>query len=72
MGRPDSRPDLAKIDCPTLVLYGRQDALTPANIQQELVDGIAGAYLVAVDDSGHLSPMERPEEVSAALRDWLS
>lgn len=40
MGRPDSRPTLAAIDCPTLILCGRQDALTPIADHQQMAAGI--------------------------------
>jgi pimeloyl-ACP methyl ester carboxylesterase len=72
MGRPDGRPDLARIACPTLVLVGRQDALTPVALHEEIAAGIRGARLVVVEDSGHLTTLERPEPVNAALETWLS
>ena len=69
--RPDSRPGLAAIDCPTLVVCGRQDMLTPLEWSEEIDAGIPGARLVAVEDCGHLSTMERPEAATALLRYWL-
>lgn len=72
MGRPDSRPTLAAIRCPTLVLVGRQDSRTPLAMAEEIQAGIAGARLVVVEDCGHLATMERPAAVNAALRDWLA
>jgi len=71
MARPDSRPVLDEIDCPTLTLCGRQDALTSPEMHAEMADGIAGAALVVIEDCGHLSPMEKPEAVTAVLRYWL-
>lgn len=71
MGRPDGRADLAKIAVPTLVLCGRQDALTPLDIHKEIAAGIAGSRLVIVEESGHLPTLERPAEVNMALREWL-
>ena len=71
LGRPDSRPDLMRIDCPTLVACGRQDALTPLPLSEEMAGLIPGAELVVVEDSGHLSSMERPDAVNAALASWL-
>lgn len=71
IGRPDSRPDLAAIACPTLVLVGAQDALTPPDRAKEMADAIAGAGLVIVPDSGHLSTVEQPQAVTAALEAWL-
>lgn len=72
MGRPDSRADLFDIKCPALVLCGRQDELTPPELAVEMADAIDGARYVPIDDCGHLSPMERPEAVTAALREWLN
>jgi len=72
MGRPDGRPDLAKISCPTLVMCGRQDELTPPALHQEIAAGIGDrARLVVIEDCGHLSPLERPRAVSAVMRYWL-
>jgi len=72
MSRPDSRPGLGTIDCPTLVLCGRQDALTPLECHEEMAAAIPGSELVVIEDCGHLAPMEKPEETTAALRRWLS
>jgi len=71
MTRHDTRELLPHIDCPTLVLCGREDALTPLAWHQEMADAIAGARLVVIDACGHLTPLERPAEVTVALRDWL-
>jgi pimeloyl-ACP methyl ester carboxylesterase len=71
MARPDARPLLGAIRCPTLVLVGDGDELTPPALSQELADGIAGARLVVVSDCGHLSTLERPEAVNRALAEWI-
>ena len=72
MGRPDSRPTLAAIDCPTLVLVGEQDELTPPERAAEMAHGIRGAQLVTVPECGHLSTLEQPRAVTRALLDWLA
>jgi pimeloyl-ACP methyl ester carboxylesterase len=71
MGRPDSRPSLRAIRCPTLVLVGETDALTPPAVAAEIAAGIPRAVLVQVPGCGHLSTMEKPEEVSRALVELL-
>lgn len=71
MGRPDGREDLRRIGCPTLVLCGRQDALTPLALHEEIAGLVPGARLVVVEDCGHLSTLEKPVTVTAALRQWL-
>ena len=72
MGRPDRRPLLSKIHVPTLVLCGNEDALTPVELSREMAAGIATSRLTLVPDCGHLSTLERPEAVNAALRRWLA
>jgi pimeloyl-ACP methyl ester carboxylesterase len=72
MSRPDCRPLLKSIRCPTLVLVGDGDTLTPPVLSEEIAAGIAGARLVRVPDCGHLSTLERPEPVNRALVDWLA
>ncbi len=71
MMRHDSRGLLPRIACPTLVLCGREDALTPLAWHEEMADAIPGARLVVIENCGHLAPLERPAEVTAALWDWL-
>lgn len=72
MGRPDSRLGLPGISCPTLVLCGRDDVLTPPSLSEEIAGLIPGANLVLIDDCGHLSTMERPGPVNAAMVSWLA
>ncbi len=72
MQRPDSRADLPSIACPTVVLVGEADQLTPPDRAQEMAAAIPGARLVVVPASGHLSTLEQPEAVSAALVQWLA
>jgi pimeloyl-ACP methyl ester carboxylesterase len=71
IGRADSRPHLAAIRCPTLVLVGEQDRLIPPDRSQELASGIAGARYVAVQDCGHISTVEQPQATTQALVEWL-
>lgn len=72
IGRPDSRPSLAAIRCPTLVLVGEQDAVTPLERSQEMAAAIAGARLAVVPECGHMCVLEQPERVTAELLAWLS
>lgn len=72
MQRPDFRPALPAIRCPTLVLCGRQDALTPLVFHEEMAQAIDGARLVIIEHCGHLATLEQPDAVNAALRAWLA
>jgi pimeloyl-ACP methyl ester carboxylesterase len=71
MSRPDSRPGLAAIGCPTLILVGDDDQLTPPALAREMAAGIRGSRLVVIPDSGHLSTLEQPQAVNVALLEWL-
>ncbi|WP_374446329.1 alpha/beta fold hydrolase [Stella sp.] len=72
LGRPDGVADLSRIACPTLVLCGRQDSLTPPELHEEIAHHVPHARLVEVEDCGHLAPLERPDAVAAAMRGWLA
>src|SRR5215468_8525072 len=72
MTRADTRPFLSAIKCPTLVLVGDGDELTPPALSQEIVAGVAGSRLVVIADCGHLSTMERPDAVNRALIEWMT
>jgi pimeloyl-ACP methyl ester carboxylesterase len=71
MSRPDSRSGLGSIKCPTLVLVGDGDEATPPELAREIAGAITGARLVMIADCGHLSTLEQPEKVTAALVDWM-
>lgn len=72
MSRPDSRPLLREIRCPTLIICGRDDQITPPAVHDEMAAGIVGSRLEIIDDCGHLAPLEQPERVTELLRDWLT
>ncbi len=72
ISRPDFRPGLPKIKCPALVLCGRQDQLTPLECSEEMAAAIPEAKLTVVEECGHLSTLERPDAVNAAMRAWLT
>jgi pimeloyl-ACP methyl ester carboxylesterase len=71
IARIDSRPHLAAIRCPTLVIAARHDALMPVEWLEELARGIQGATLSIVERSGHMASLEQPEEVTALLAAWM-
>lgn len=72
IGRIDSRPSLAAIAVPTLVLVGDRDMLTPPDRSQEIAAGIPGARLVVVPECGHASTLEQPAIVNRALVEWIA
>jgi 3-oxoadipate enol-lactonase len=71
--RPDSTAMLPTITVPTLVVFGAEDVITPAETEgRSLADAIAGAKLVIIPNAGHLSNLEQPEAFNAAVREFLS
>ena len=70
--RPDSRPTLAGFDGPVVMLVGEEDAMTPPADAEAMAAAVDGARLVRVAGAGHLSPLERPDEVAEALVAFLA
>ncbi|NBN66033.1 alpha/beta fold hydrolase [Microvirga tunisiensis] len=70
MGRIDSRPSLAAIAVPTLVLVGDGDTLTPPQVAREMHAAISGSRLAVIPGCGHLSTLEAPGAVTAELQAW--
>ena len=75
LSRPDSSADLARVACPSLVVVGRQDQVTPIADHEAIVSGIrrhrTDCRFEILDDCGHLSTIEQPAATSKLLRDWL-
>lgn len=70
--RPDSRPSLATIDVPALVLIGADDEVCPPALQRELAHGIQDAVTVQLEGVGHMTPLEAPDAVADAFCAWLA
>ena len=70
--RVDSRPDLALVRCPTLVVVGEHDVLTPPDRAAEIAAAIPSARQVVIADCGHLSALEQPQAVTRALTEFLA
>ena len=62
---------LPSIAIPTLVLCGSEDRLTPPRYAEYLRDHIHGARMVMVKSAGHYVQVERPDETTAAIRDFV-
>ena len=71
MGRPDNRELLKEIRVPALVLCGREDQVTPVALSEEMAELLPDAELVIVETAGHMTTLEQPEAVIAAVADWL-
>ena len=71
INRPSYLAGLAEISCPTLVLTGREDVITPPECAREMADQIPDARLELISGCGHLSTLEAPDAVNDAMRRWL-
>jgi pimeloyl-ACP methyl ester carboxylesterase len=71
LNRPDAAPVLPTITCPTLVLTGREDLWSPPAQHEGMAAAIAGSVLCIVEQCGHMSTLEQPQAVTAALERWL-
>lgn len=69
--RPDFTGELPKIDVPTLIICGEEDAIAPAAEMQAIAKSIPGAKYVGISGAGHMAPLEKPAEVNAAIRQFL-
>ncbi len=70
--RPDSTPTLSKIDCPALLIVGREDAITPVAQTEEMKQAIRAATIEIVEGAGHMTPVEQPDAFANVLRKFLS
>jgi pimeloyl-ACP methyl ester carboxylesterase len=70
-GRADSRPTLAQINCPALVVVGEFDILTPPWLSDEIAEGIGRATLSVIPDAAHLPTLEEPDATNDVMKDWL-
>jgi pimeloyl-ACP methyl ester carboxylesterase len=67
----DQQATLRNCKVPALVLCGAQDMLSPVKRHQTMAELLPDSELVILEDAGHLTPLEQPEAVTAALRSWL-
>ena len=70
--RPDATPFLRQIAVPTLVIVGRDDALTPVPTAENLTAGVPRARMIIIERAGHLSNLEQPEGFNRAVREFLA
>jgi pimeloyl-ACP methyl ester carboxylesterase len=70
--RPDAAPVLRSLRCPTMILCGRQDLWSPLAGHREMAALVPQSKLVIIENCAHMAPMECPEDVTSALREWLT
>jgi pimeloyl-ACP methyl ester carboxylesterase len=70
--RPDSVPTLARIACPTLVVFGDEDQLIPLGEGQRMAQTVKGARMVRIPGAGHLPNLENPSAFNAALSTFFA
>ena len=70
--RRDATPWLSSIACPTLLIVGEQDRITPPEEMKMVANAIAGSQFLIVPAAGHLAPLENPEVVNRAIGQFLA
>lgn len=71
MSRPDNRKLLTELRVPAIVLCGREDQVTPLALSEEMANLLPDAEFVIVEAAGHMTTLEQPEAVGAAVAGWL-
>jgi len=69
--RPSIVRELSEVECPSLVIVGEEDASLPPHLSREIADALPNASLVVIPQAGHLSALEKPEEVTEAMLGFL-
>jgi len=69
--RPNFTPLLPQIDCPTLLIVGRHDAISTVAEMDAMARAIPDSRIVEIDGAGHVSPLEAPGEVTRAMEQFL-
>jgi 3-oxoadipate enol-lactonase len=69
--RPDMRDLLPSITCPTLILCGEHDVISPAAEMREIATAVPHAHYVEVKNAGHMAPLEKSQEVNTIFKNWL-
>ena len=69
--RRDQTDLLSEIDVPTLILVGREDAITPPQDSETMRAAVAGSRMHVIEGAGHVSNVERPAEFNHALVEFL-
>lgn len=69
--RPDSTSDLGSINVPVLVIQGEEDSIMSVDGSKAMAGNISGARFTTVPSAGHMAPVENPEAVNQAIREFL-
>jgi pimeloyl-ACP methyl ester carboxylesterase len=70
--RPDVTAQLLAVRVPTLIIVGEFDAISPPTEMQAIANAIPGATFVEIPNAGHMTTVEKPAAVNAALEEFLA
>ncbi len=70
--RTDTTQNLKNIKLPTLVICGREDRLSPPDVMKDMANKIPKSEFVLIEEAGHMTPIEKPEEVNKAIKEFLA
>jgi Predicted hydrolases or acyltransferases (alpha/beta hydrolase superfamily) len=69
--RPDVTSWLPEIKVPALLIVGEKDEISPPDEMQTIADALPHGKLVVIPDAGHMAPLEQPQAVNDAIRQFL-
>jgi 3-oxoadipate enol-lactonase len=69
--RPEVTSRLVDIKVPALVICGQHDVISPPGEMRQIAEQLPQARYVEIADAGHMAPLEQPEDVNAAIRQFL-
>lgn len=72
LGTFNAQDDLDRITCPTLIIVGEEDKITPVLLSERLNKGIRGSRLVIIEGSNHFPMLEQPAAFEKAMSDFLT
>lgn len=71
-GRTDTTESLSKINIPTLVICGSEDKLSPPAVMKSMSENISKSKFVLIEEAGHMTPIENPQKVNSAIKEFLT
>lgn len=72
IGRPDSRPDLARCPCPVLIITGENDNIIAPEKSRDMHAILPRARFLELEQCGHCPPLEQPDRLFRILGDWFA
>jgi pimeloyl-ACP methyl ester carboxylesterase len=70
--RPDVTSRLKEIDVPALLICGQHDGISPPDEMRGIAEKMSNARFIEISAAGHMAPLEQPQSVNRAIREFLT